>query len=311
MKLIILVGVVLGAAFLPIVTVAQSEDPADERASWLRQRAGLGSADQIGGPLPQGEIGGVAGPREDSAGEEDSGRGVVLPILMSAILPGAGEAYLGHVRGYPMMALDIGVWLGVKHYHDLGYEWEEKFMAFADEHWSEERLSWAYMSDDEFADEYWLGEGRKYFDVPDNPTGYLHLPLWVSRQADEREYFENLGKWDQFVFGWDDFTRPQELDGYIESDPLPLSNLSLRGISDNRDKYVAMRIKSNDQFTNRDRLVYLNLAMRVFSIFQVAYLEGLLGGGPKPDTEVAGNSVSFFADTHGLTSTRIGLTVSY
>jgi len=51
--------------------------------------------------------------------------------------------------------------------------------------------------------------------------------------------------------------------------------------------------------------------MRVFSIFQVAYLEGLLGGGPKPDTEVAGNSVSFFADTHGLTSTRIGLTVSY
>ena len=29
-------------------------------------------------------------------------------------------------------------------------------------------------------------------------------------EEDRREYYENLGKWDQFVFGWDDFMRPDD-----------------------------------------------------------------------------------------------------
>ena len=39
----------------------------------------------------------------------------------------------------------------------------------------------------------------EYFQTFD--TGYENIPLWVSIEDDRREYYENLGKWDQFVFG--------------------------------------------------------------------------------------------------------------
>jgi hypothetical protein len=241
-------------------------------------------------------------------------KGAALPMLMSLILPGAGEAYLGYFRGYPMMALDIALWIGVKHFHDKGHEKRDEYYAFAEEHWSEEQLSAAFYSlagelDPRY--EEIAGVGREYFqlDGSDTPTTYKKLPLWVSREDDEREYFENLGKWDQFVFGWDDFQNPHDL--YPNLPQGQLENLTLPGVSNNREIYRAMRRDSNDQFTKRDRLLYLNIAARVFSVFQVAYLQGLFGGGQQTEFRIAGHPVGIIAEPRGMTSTRLGLSVAY
>ena len=82
-------------------------------------------------------------------------------------------------------------------------------------------------------------------------------------------------------------------------------------VSQNRETYRQMRIDANDAYEKSDRLLYVNLGLRVFSIFQVAYLQGLLGGGPKNELRVAGHTVEIIAEPRGWTSSRLGAAVSF
>ncbi len=270
------------------------------RASWLLARMEMDARGLDFAGFRQTEIGGSSSPAE--AGEHHAPRG--LPILFSLILPGAGEVSMGYKRGYLMMAADIVTWLGVKHYHDLGGDKRDDYMAYAEEHWSEAKLAGAF--DPFYEDEYVAGVGLEYF--PDVST-YTELPLWISRQADEREYFENLGKWDQFVFGWDDFRRPEDIPGYTPTGTI--KDLKQPGVSLHREIYRSMRIDSNDQFTKRDRLLYLNIGLRVLSVLQVAYLQGMFGGRPQESLQVAGHPVQLIAESHGLNASRVGIAVAY
>ncbi|MFH1842368.1 MAG: hypothetical protein ABIF77_04120, partial [bacterium] len=251
----------------------------------------------------QTEIGGSTGQKPVEGSSYSRATGTAM--LMSLILPGAGEVYLGHKRGYFMMALDVAVWVGVKHYHDKGYDLRDDYYAYADEHWSEGKLAGAF--DDAYHDESIAGVGHDFF--PDTWSDLGDLPLWVTREADEREYYENLGKWDQFVFGWDDFTHPDNIDGY--DPPSGPSALQHPEVSLHREIYRSMRQESNDQFTKRDRLMYLNIATRVFSLFQVAYLQGMLGGGPESELKIAGHPVTVKAEPRGFTGALFSVSVAY
>ena len=85
---------------------------------------------------------------------------------------------------------------------------------FADAHWSVDDLVSAY--NPTATDDYRRGLGLSYFpnddmNVATDPSMLDGvLSLWVTEEDDRREYYENLGKWDQFVFGWDDFRRPDD-----------------------------------------------------------------------------------------------------
>jgi hypothetical protein len=296
----ILLATALALLLLASLVQARPAATSDSRASWLLARTEMDARGLDFAEFQQTEIGGSSG--SATIGEGGSPRG--LPILFSLILPGAGEAYMGYKRGYFLMAADIATWIGVKHYHDLGGEKRDDYMAYAEEHWSEAKLAGAF--DPFYEDEYIAGVGQDYF--PDVTT-YTELSLWVSRQDDEREYFENLGKWDQFVFGWDDFRRPEDIPGYIPTGTL--QDLKQPGVSERREIYRSMRVDSNDQFTKRDRLLYLNIGLRVLSVLQVAYLQGMFGGSPQRSLQVAGHPVQLIAESSGLTTSRVGIAVAY
>ena len=139
------------------------------------------------------------------------------------------------------------------------------------------------------------------------------MPLWVSKEDDEREYYENLGKWDQFVFGWDDFRRaddpPQGFD--YTANPPSLEDLRQPWTSYHREEYRSMRQESNSYYEKSDRFLYVNMALRVFSVLQVAYLEGLLGGGSSNSLKIAGHPVTIIAEPRGLKSSRVSAVVSF
>ena len=138
------------------------------------------------------------------------------------------------------------------------------------------------------------------------------LSLWVSKEDDRREYYENLGKWDQFVFGWDDFRRPDDPPPGIAYDPTnTISDLRQPWTSRNRAEYRLMRDASNDAYKTRDRYLYLNIGLRVFSVLQVAYLQGLLGGGPDDGLEVAGHEVQIITQPVGMDRGQIAASVSF
>jgi hypothetical protein len=269
-------------------------------AGWLLRQA---DARDPGNPIPglQSEIGGTAG-----SGSLRSGRGKVLPLAMSLAVPGLGEAYLGHIRGYPMMAIDVASWLLLVHYNEQGHKKRDAYYAYAQEHWSETRMEPAYdITNPADAAGLFYYPG---FTITVSPQGYKQIPLWVDVTADRREYFENLGKWDQFVFGWDDFTDPRTfITTVAQGDAQYLTDPR---VSAHRETYRAMRTDSNKQFTNRDRLLYFNIATRIFSFFQVAYLEGLLGGG-QSQLEVAGHPVSLIAEPAGIRGGTLGVALGY
>jgi len=317
-----LVVLVSSALLVLAVTVAPVEaaraaEPAN-RAAWLLNRPSWGDLAVGGQTLEQGEIGG-GGDTENfvmpTLQNERSGMSGAWPILMSAVLPGAGEVAVGYKRGYAMALLDILSWTQVAKYHRNGADLRTRYIAFADAHYSDDLLVAAYAVGGQSIDGgYRANVGTDYFSIAsaiDTTTNLVNLSLYVSKQDDFREYYENLGKWDQFVFGWDDFIRPDDHAGYSPvgtRDP----DLKQPWISVNRGKYQVMRDDSNQAYKKRDRWLYLNIGLRLFSVFQVAYLEGLLtGGDPDHGLEVNGHEVSFQAVPIGLNRGVVSASVSF
>lgn len=283
------------------LAVAGVQSPGAERAAWLLDRGQWQDRLVAGETLPQPDEFGAGAVTLPESREEDSGRKPALHILASLALPGAGEAMLGYKRGYFMMAADIFAWTQVFKNDSDGNDLRDEYYAFADDHWTEGRLVEAYNSS---VHGYLDGIGLEYF-VDVEPVTSVddlegNLPLWVSRAADEREYYENLGKWDQFVFGWDDFRLPDDPPvGTTYTPTGTLEDLRQSWTSPNRDTYRQLRDESNDAFKARDRWLYVNIGLRILSVVQTAYLEGMLGGGPARELEVSGHPVRLIAQPVG------------
>ncbi len=138
----------------------------------------------------------MAAPSEERE-KKSSGRA----LLFSAILPGAGQYYAGRTkRAFTFLgleALTVGLYL---YWNGEGNSIEDEFRKMADENW----------------------DPREYLDWRDDPvsrnSSITHaLPCstairssetsegWSLRGCKEKQqYYELLGKYDQFVAGWSD-----------------------------------------------------------------------------------------------------------
>jgi len=290
----------------------------ETRAAWLFQRADLENSALTGMSFQQAGLDysadGGGGYTMNSNEKSGIGGNAGITMLASAVLPGAGEALMGHKRGYLMMALDIFAWTQVVKYGNEGEDLRQDYYDFADAHYTDANLVEGYNPSSTDIDRG--GEGAIYFpDVgPINDESELeNLPLYVTVEADRREYYENLGKWDQFIFGWDDYQRASIDRAEFDYEPtMTISDIRQPWVSVNREKYRTMRIASNDAYKNRDRWLYVNIGMRVFSVMQVAFLQGLLGGGEDANyLEVSGHQVEFIAQPYGFNRGTVAAKVSF
>jgi hypothetical protein len=308
-----------------LVLVASSALAAD---GWWTRQADLELA-SLTGTLEAQDLSGS--PEFGQTGDAGKGGGggfsKAVPMLMSAVLPGTGQIYLGFkqdrssalIWGAAFLAADVYSWSKASHNDDLGNQKKDEYYAYADAHWSEPKLDAAYNSGYPPGGpyDYVANLGNEYFAFTDengSPIGgYEEIPLWVSKEDDEREYYENLGKWDQFVFGWDDFRDPREFLTGIDPNQPESQWLDDPRTSVNRETYRAMRRESNDYYETRDKYIYLSIGLRVVSVLHVAYLEGLLFGGGDGDNElkVAGQSVQFIAQPVGLRAGVVGATLAF
>ncbi len=276
------------------------------RAAWLLGRIDYAAPAATSGQYFQhDQFGTFSGDENDDSVSSPNRKHSPWLMLASAVVPGSGELLMGHwIRGSALVAADAYSWYQVKEAGDEGREIEDEFYAFADDHWTEDNLFQAY--DPDSFDIQRGGVGLIYFDLTDddgNPVASMSsvdelrfLSLWVSKQDDEREYYENLGKWDQFVFGWDDFLNPEAPPAGIEYTPdLTLSDLRQPWTSVRRETYRDLREASNDAFKRQDRYRYVNIGLRLFSVLEVAYLQGWLGGEDEK-FEVSGHEVSVRAE---------------
>ena len=152
-----------------------------------------------------------------------------IGILFSAVVPGSGEMYAGSwIKGALFLGLEVGMWTMYAHYHGQGDDIEDTFHEYADTHWSKDK--WLYYYNDE--------SDPATHSLPDKKT---------------QQYYEMIGKYDQFKQGWDDWS-PGSPD-----------------LTEHRDHYETLRNDSNVAYKNASYCTMVVLLNHLASAFDTAW----------------------------------------
>jgi hypothetical protein len=222
---------------------------------------------------------------------ESKGDVSYLPVLFSFLMPGVGEIYLGYRwRGAALVALEVAAWTGYFHYHKEGLDSREAYENFADTYWDIQR--WV----DHHPDIYDL-QGQTIEDLEEigrSKSGSGDWPgyiPYVSKEEDKQHFYENIGKYDWYISGWQDFD--PEVQPWMRDTPL-------------RDQYRSMRKESNDQLDTANAFIYLSLGTRVFSIIET-FLLARSAGRSSESKDVSSNYLRVKTKPKGFSGGEIAL----
>ena len=170
---------------------------------------------------------------------EKSKKSPFKAVVLSAIIPGAGHWYAGSkYKAVGYAAAEAALWFGRSHFNDKGDEIEREYRLYADQFWNINEYNNWKNSDD--------------VDI----TLYSHtLPTDPADEniADKtQQYYELIGKYNQFVAGWPD----------SEGDP---------DVSEMRLFYEKRQHESNKNFKRAEALVQVLILNRVVSAFDAAF----------------------------------------
>lgn len=135
--------------------------------------------------------------------------------LASLALPGSGQVWQGRKWGVGLLAGEVllagaAVWTNAE-----GRERQDRYERFADDHWDRQR---------------WLDYLADYEDSSGEPWPHQHHTI-PPEGVEDHDYYEMIGKYDQFAPGWDDWEA-------LGADPV-------KGTSAHRGDYLGQRERAN------------------------------------------------------------------
>lgn len=217
------------------------------KANASLQELALGQGDLRAHSLGQAPVA-MEGTSAGAAGLKSPGKA----LLLSAAVPGAGEFYSGAwKRGIVFSALEVASWTWYFTQHSSGKDKEDEYENFADDEWSSEQY------------EEWFDDWKQWYEARagdnDPPFESIFTHELPSQKSDD--YYEMIGKYDQFSYGWIDsaaaanvwipgnFAPNDSILGYDFTDQYTTRDIC-RGAdataTTNRDKYVNLRGDAND-----------------------------------------------------------------
>jgi hypothetical protein len=168
------------------------------------------------------------------ASEASPGKKPLLAAALSAAVPGAGEFYAGSwIKGAVFFAVEVAAWAGYNHYANEGNRLRTKFRAYADQYWDYEK---------------WENEYN-----PNTDPGSHGLPMENNQIVKTQQYYEMIGKYDQFMMGWRDWVRGGP------------------DVTERRNLYETMRHDHNDQLINASRCTMAALTNHLLSAVDAAW----------------------------------------
>ena len=200
-------------------------------------------------------------------------------FFLSALVPGWGQLYAGaKTRGFVMLGLEATAVTYAIISHLSGTDKRSDYESFADQHW--------------YAAEYieWYQAWEDWYDYPNYSLDPLenHLTHTLPDEKDN-DYYEMIGKYDQFVYGWDDVngidTTGLNLDpwdptlaprdsivvfGEAGLDTVFFSPFIADVQSPHRIKYMDMRYEANKAFKRAKTMVGVILFNHVISAIDAA-----------------------------------------
>jgi len=230
-----------------------------------------------------GEVETVTAGDEDVALMEANKKNPGRALLLSAIMPGAGEMYAGKTwRAAGFFALEIASWVGAIYYAQEGEDKETFYEKYADKWYHKNvyrAVEYAAAQDPNIKVPFTGGQGEwenydwqsKLAYLPDNFTHEL---------PDERtqQYYENIGKYmTQFGYGWYDWLlgqgiNPEEPSTWGAAAASYASGVGYEwdGTSQRANLYIDMRDESN-QLLDRSAVF--------FSVIMVNHVASALHAG--------------------------------
>ena len=225
------------------------------------------------------EISFLAGPAASAGpagGASWSRRKTALAMIASAILPGMGELYcytaqrdnwtLARVPAF--LALDGYMWYGYFHYHGIGKDYKHDYELYADAHWKLDRfLANNPCSKFGTRDTTWQ-------EYNENCQGQYDFFVYTPKESSTEEYYENIGKYNAFAFGWDD--------AKAYPDNPDLAN-DYQYWTPHRQYYWSLR-RDSDRYLLRGTNCLMGLLVnRVVSILDTGWLAYRISKGNDPD----------------------------
>lgn len=168
-------------------------------------------------------------------------------FVFSLAIPGAGQFYNGSkIKAGTFFAIDAILWSGYLINHSKGVGQEDDYRAYADEHYiASVYRDWWNVQDTSIQNKF---SHRLIFDATGNPDR-------------SHEYYENIGKYDQFQVGWDDIGLNYPPPG------VPGGTVV---VSPHRQAYLDMRRQANDYFSNATTFPMVSIANHLVSAFEAA-----------------------------------------
>jgi len=205
-----------------------------------------------------------------------------LAAALSLAVPGAGEVYAGsYLKGALFFTAEATMWIFAYSYNKKGDDQTETYKAYAQAHWSPLRyIDWTvahlgFLNPDltTSADDYlfliyaddpvdcdppyscvdWAELNQMEHDIANGRlNGYTHaLPYYG-----EQQYYELIGKYEQFSRGWDD---SGNLNPELEN------NVPIRNTSNRFNIYSDMRAEANRQYDVAATFVNIAVVNHVLS----------------------------------------------
>ncbi|MFQ6616029.1 MAG: hypothetical protein ACE5HZ_04585 [Fidelibacterota bacterium] len=213
-------------------------------------------------------------------------------LVLSLAVPGLGQWYAGAKwKSLLFVGIEVAAWTVKLQFDNRSIDKRIAYQAFADTHWDLEQ--WLLLTPT-------LTE--RYPDVICDGTHDLTILLEdetvVSSDSlcggfiegagvvPNREYYENIGKYDQFVAGWDDLYDDQGNPNWEEVKKSVGDSVEILVMTPNRDRYVGMR----DDYNRTLRLAgyALSTIMLNHLVSAVdAFLETRRRGGVIPGAETS------------------------
>jgi len=202
-------------------------------------------------------------------------------FLFSLAIPGGGQFYNdSKIKAGSFFVADIALWSGYLLYHGKGADKEKGYKVYADQHYlSSVFLNWWDAKDTSYQNDF---SHRLPLDGQGNP---IH----------NREYYENIGKYDQFQVGWDDIG--------VNIEPPPPGSDQPGYVSPHRKEYLNMRKKSNDYFSKASTMAMISMGNHLISAFEAAIAAKKYNRGSKQYSldmrtkNIDGNIAPFFVVT--------------
>ena len=199
-------------------------------------------------------------------GVEDKGpkqRSAAKAAALSLLIPGAGQFYVGDkLRAIPFFLVDVAGWATYLGFHSQGEKRERDYRTYADQHWGapnyfvflDTALGISDSSDFNPTSRAYDSRSQGY---PESEVllvvdpGFIfshHVPTRNGEDPNNFEknfeYYESIGKYDQFFAGWD--------------------------VLANRQTYLGMRADANNSFSKSKIGLVVSLADRLAAAVDAA-----------------------------------------